>query len=342
MGLKVVALAAPNTDPYLRLGGLPHVRVVEADKWLDFVRSPDISTMDVLYIDEFARGTKEFHQQAFEILNEVHGHGRQLMGIPVPNLLSVITTDNPAETEDGSVTYDVATLEHAIETRFHIHMWMDGAPCADWLGAKLQSLKDTWVSRGLEVETKKTPAFVAKCLVSWWLDVLDDQGKQLISPRVLEYIGRQVILGDAPDVAIPFGVRVPLDLLREKLNEAVIIDMPMLMSDMDQVKAICNEDPSAVHMVATLLERATVEELKKVRDAIVLLPADMRYPLFDDTPCGDQSEFESPAFADRLLMSFSDTDDYVSAFFNFMDWANVTASDLPSYIVPQEEEESNE
>lgn len=273
MGLRTVVLAAPNTDPFLRLGGLPHVTVLDHSQFLKFVRSPDIEQMQVLYIDEFARGTREFHQQAFEILNAVAGTGRLLMGIPVPNLLSVITTDNPAE--DDSVRYDVAVLEHAIETRFHVHLWMEGSPSSEWLGGRLKELADEWAARGVKPE-KKSPSFIARCLVSWWNEALDEEGKLLISPRVLEFMGRQVLLGDDPGLAVPFGVKVPIHLLREKLSSVEVIDWDMMMSNPDRVREIVEEDPGSVVLVAELLRQATVEQWSKCRDLISLVPFDLR------------------------------------------------------------------
>lgn len=275
MGLRTVVLAAPNTDPFLRLGGLPHVTVVETDKFLDFVRSPDISNMQVLYIDEFARGTREFHQQAFEILNAVAGVGRMLMGIPVPNLLSVITTDNPAEND--SVRYDVAVLEHAIETRFHVHLWMEGSPDHTWLASSFENVKKEWAGRGLSTSTKKGNTFIGRALVSWWEESLDEPGKLAISPRVLEYMGRQVLLGCDPALAVPFGVQVPIHMLREKLAQTEIIDWDMVRSNPTRVKELVIEDPSSVTTLADLFREADTSKWVFARDLLYLIPFDLRH-----------------------------------------------------------------
>jgi hypothetical protein len=281
MGLETVMLPAPNTDPYLRMGGLPHVTVVDQNRFLDFVRSPDIEKMQVLYIDEFARGTREFHQQAFEILNAVAGRKRTLMGIPVPNLMSVVTTDNPADSDD-TIRYDVATLEHAIETRFHAHLWMEGSPDIDWLSDTFLMFETEWSESCFTPPNALPHRFVARCLVKWWEENLDDAGRLAISPRVLEYIGRQVVLGDDPAIAIPFGVEVPVHMLRDRLAEHQIITMDLMKSDPDLVVKMLEDDPSATTVLNDLLREATKEDWAEVRGFLQYLPMDRRYGLVSD------------------------------------------------------------
>lgn len=310
MGLKTVVLAAPNTDPFLRLGGLPHVTVMDTDKFLHFVRSPDITEMQVLYIDEFARGTREFHQQAFEILNAVAGVGRMLMGIPVPNLLSVITTDNPAEND--KVRYDVAVLEHAIETRFHIHLWMEGSPCHNWLGNQLDKTKTYWLSKGMEV-SKKSPSFIGRHLVGWWNESLDEAGKLAISPRVLEFMGRQVLLGDDPGIAIPFGVNVPVHILRDRLAAVETIDWDMLKNMPDRVYEIVKEDPGSVTTLADLLRSATSDEWKFARNFMSLVPPDLRFGIVN-----------TPEQMTKLISSFDTHTDKTLNLRDFYRWMSTT------------------
>lgn len=110
LGFKSKYLNAPTIDAYAHLIGIP---VPNDDKdSIKFLRPEEFEEADVLFIDEFNRGSDDTVNALYEIIQF-----RSINGIKLPNLKCVMAAMNPPE--EG---YHVEELDIAIIDRFDIYI----------------------------------------------------------------------------------------------------------------------------------------------------------------------------------------------------------------------------
>lgn len=143
--------------------------------YLELVRPRTFATGEVeaLFFDEFNRSPKKVRNAVMELLQF-----KSINGEKFPNLKIVWAAINPEDDEEG---YDVEKLDPAQRDRFHVVQDIPYRPNAEWFREKF--------GRRL-----------ADAAVGWWGE-LDDEFKNLISPRRLEYaLNIFQIHGDIRDV----------------------------------------------------------------------------------------------------------------------------------------------
>lgn len=194
LNMNIITYDAGLMDPYIDLLGIPQVIEDEnGNKHLESVSKEDIKNVDIIIYDEFNRANKA-------ALNGIMGlvQFHAVNGVPLPNLKSVIATQNPASDDRYSGT---AELDAAIRDRFH----------REYILTPEYSVK--YLSKALGNDS------VASALAKWVNSIKQDDG--YISPRRLEVIGRNYINYQNPShlkSSIPkdgnYNVNMLLNLLK--------------------------------------------------------------------------------------------------------------------------------
>jgi len=128
---------------------------------LKFCRPKDLIEAKVMVCDEINRSHPKVQNSLLEAIQF-----KTINGQPLPNLVMVIAMQNPA-----TKLYQVTELDPALVDRFHARITLTGCPSVEFY------------------KTKGMDGAVAKSLVDWWNDDLNDETRQMVTPRTLEYIG---------------------------------------------------------------------------------------------------------------------------------------------------------
>ena len=196
LGLNLKYYSAATLDPWADLVGVPvptSTNAAETDgaRHLEFIRPRAVDSAQIIFFDELNRSHPRVQNAVMEILQF-----RTLNGESLPNLECVWAAINPPD--DGY--YDVTDLDPALTDRFAVHLAVSAVPSIDY-----------YCEIGI-------PTNVASALVAWWHGDLDAELRRFISPRRLEYIGRNIGFGIDLRFCIPSGRRVPLANLTERLK----------------------------------------------------------------------------------------------------------------------------
>ena len=144
--------------------------------YLELVRPRTFATGEVeaLFFDEFNRSPKKVRNAVMELLQF-----KSINGEKFPNLKIVWAAINPED--DQQETYDVEKLDPAQKDRFHVVQEIPYRPNVEWFREKFGRR-------------------YADAAIGWWNE-LDDEFKNLISPRRLEYaLNVYGLHGDIRDV----------------------------------------------------------------------------------------------------------------------------------------------
>lgn len=179
--------------------------------YLDLVRPQTFAAGEVeaLFFDEYNRSPKKVRNAVMELIQF-----KSINGMKFPNLRFVWAAINPDD--DESETYDVERLDPAQADRYHVTTLIPYKPNAEWFRTEYGQR-------------------VADAAIQWWED-LNDEEKNLISPRRLQYaldIYRE--RGDMRDI-LPFTVNV--SKLSTALNTGPITEkLEALMNSKDVTEA---------------------------------------------------------------------------------------------------------
>lgn len=130
--------------------------------YLDLVRPASFAAGEVeaLFFDEFNRSPKKVRNAVMELMQF-----KSINGFKFPNLKMVWAAINPDDDEDE--TYDVERLDPAQADRYHIQVEVPYEPNTEWF-------REEYGQR------------IADSAIQWW-EELNDEQKNLISPRRLQY-----------------------------------------------------------------------------------------------------------------------------------------------------------
>ena len=162
----------------------------EGPTYLDLVRPESFATGDVeaLFFDEFNRSPKKVRNAVMELMQF-----KSINGYRFPNLRMIWAAINPDDDDDE--TYDVERLDPAQFDRFHVPVEVPYEPNLEWFRGRFGNR-------------------IADAAVGWW-EELDDEKKNMVSPRRLQYaLDVYKERGDMRDI-------LPLECNIAKLNTAL-------------------------------------------------------------------------------------------------------------------------
>jgi len=194
--LKLKYFSSATLDPWADLVGIPIPVDVNPNsnilnKQLYFIRPPDVEDAEILFFDELNRA----HPKVMNaVLEAVQFHS--INGNPLPRLKMVWAAINPPDD-----IYNVNDMDPVLVDRFHVHLLVPAEP-------------------SIAYYTKKAgiPQPVAKALVTWWHRDLDDNLRQMISPRRLEYMGRNYSKDLDLRYLLPPSIKAPLKYLIHRIE----------------------------------------------------------------------------------------------------------------------------
>lgn len=198
--------------------------------YLDLVRPQTFAAGEVeaLFFDEYNRAPKKVRNAVMELIQF-----KSINGLKFPNLKIVWAAINP---DDDEETYDVERLDPAQADRYHITVEVPYKPNKDWF-------------------VEKYGARISEAAIQWW-DELDEAGKNIVSPRRLQYaLDVYQERGDVRDV-IPYQANS--NKLTSALNNGPITEkLEALMKKNDLVEArtfLQNENnyASAIKFITTV------------------------------------------------------------------------------------------
>jgi len=222
--------------------------LVKGTRQLRFIRPHDVDDAEIIFFDEIGRGHPRILNAMFELIQFGSLNGEKL-----PNLKMIWAAGNFGR------DYDSVELDPALEDRFHIQIQLEANPDRKWM-----------------TEVAGITPEISQALVEWWRTLAPD-AKRLVSPRRLEYIGRQYMQGVPPDQALPPN-RVPVAALDELLKQISIVPRVVqalatpagfgeLQAEfLDQVKAM---------KLRNQIEAMKPKDRKPILDALAVLPSEV-------------------------------------------------------------------
>jgi hypothetical protein len=189
--------SASTLDPWTDLVGVPVPEKVgntgaNSCGWLlRFVRPEDLLLAEIVFFDELNRSHPKVQNAVLEMIQF-----RTINGVPLPKLKMVWAAINPPND-----IYQVSELDPALLDRFQVHLCVPAEPSVAYYCDKA----------GM-------PPKVAQALVNWWRFDLDDDLRRAISPRRLEYLGRNFVNGIELRHSLPSFIKAPLPNLTRRLS----------------------------------------------------------------------------------------------------------------------------
>lgn len=200
-GLKLKYYSSSTLDPWSDLTGIPIPVDAETGKrgvgkQLEFIRPADIENAQIAFFDELNRSHPKVMDAVLEITQFHTINGKSL-----PRLKMVWAAINPP----GDI-YNVNELDPVLADRFHVHLPVPAEPSIAYYTKKA----------GIAPQ-------VAKALVTWWHRDLDDNLRQMISPRRLEYMGQNYSKGIELRYSLPYSVKAPLQSLIRRIEGKILL-----------------------------------------------------------------------------------------------------------------------
>ena len=214
--------SAATMDPWTDFVGVPKEATKtiagETVSFIKMVRPLDfaLGEVEAIFLDEFNRSPKKIRNAVLELIQF-----KSINGEKFPNLRMVWAAINP---DDDAEVYDVEKLDQAQLDRFEVHKRIDYKPDAQYFRDKFG----------------KTTADGA---ISWWAE-LDDETKNIVSPRRLDYAMMAYTRGG--DLRDYLPQESGVSKLIQTLREGPTGDrLSKFMSDNDKDSAktwLCNEN----------------------------------------------------------------------------------------------------
>jgi hypothetical protein len=199
--LKMKYYSSPTLDPWSDLVGIPVPVDAKGsgrskDKQLQFIRPADVEDAEIMFFDELNRA----HPKVLNaVLEAIQFHS--INGKPLQRLKMVWAAINPPDD-----IYEVNELDPVVSDRFHVHLRVPAEPSVSYYTEKA----------GIALH-------IAKALVMWWHRDLDDNLRQIVSPRRLEYMGQNYSKGLELRYLVPPSVKAPLQYLIRRIEGKVLL-----------------------------------------------------------------------------------------------------------------------
>ena len=229
MGLTMKYYSSATLDPWSDLVGIPVPVDTNGSKQLRFIRPADVEDAEILFFDELNRA----HPKTINaILEAIQFHS--INGVPLPRLKMVWAAINPPDD-----IYSVNELDPVVIDRFHVHLQIKAEP-----------------SVGYYIEKAGIAPNIAKALVMWWQRDLDDNLRQMISPRRLEYMGQSYSKGLDLRYLVPTTVKAPLQYLIRRIEGKLLLPFELTRQTLvDKQKDILSEMESNIDLMLAVQER---------------------------------------------------------------------------------------
>jgi hypothetical protein len=163
--IKWKYFSASTMDPWTDFVGIPKeaTKVVAGENvsFIKMIRPLDfaLGEVEAIFLDEFNRSPKKIRNAVMELIQF-----KSINGEKFQNLRMVWAAINP---DDDIEAYDVEKLDQAQLDRFEVHKRIDYKPDVQYFRSKFGKA-------------------AADGAISWWAE-LDDETKNIVSPRRLDY-----------------------------------------------------------------------------------------------------------------------------------------------------------
>jgi hypothetical protein len=244
-------------DPWVDLVGIP----VPNGPTLKFCRPKDLLNAKVIVCDEINRSHPKVQNSLLEAIQF-----KTINGQPLPKLKMVIAMQNPA-----TKMYQVTDLDPALVDRFHARITLTGCPSIDYY------------------KTKGIDESVAKSLVDWWSDDLNDETRQLVTPRTLEYIGGLVRDNLNWKYCLGDSLGVPLFHLETRftkncgINKYEGVTLRKVLTDLEAHAELAKNDREFATHIVREIGSSKILTCWDCADVIVSLPEDFQMALMRDS-----------------------------------------------------------
>jgi len=285
--------SASTLDPWADLVGIPVPERVEgpehsSSQWvLRFVRPADLLEAEIVFFDELNRSHPKVQNAVLEMIQF-----KTINGVPLPKLKMVWAAINPP----GDV-YNVTELDPTLQDRFHVHLVVPAQPSVVYYRDKA----------GI-------PQNVAQALVNWWYWDLNDDLRRLVSPRRLEYMGKNYVAGIELRFSLPPSVKVPLQSLLKRLDGQLLLPFELtretLIGRQEEIVSEMKTNADVMLAVHERLERwpdvvvrcvALFLALTPENQATLLKNKNIKVALLNLARQGRNGNGEMRQLADRLL-----------------------------------------
>ena len=263
-GLRLKYYSAATLDPWADLVGIPVPVDVNSPskegphKQLEFIRPIDIESAEMVFFDELNRSHPKVQNAVLEMTQF-----KSINGQPLPNLKMVWAAINPPDD-----IYAVTELDPVLTDRFHVHLLVPAKPSVVYYRDKA----------GI-------PEPIAKALVRWWQRDLDANLKKMISPRRLEYIGRNYANGIALEYSLPFGIRAPLRHLLRRLEGKALLPFELtpatLVAKKDEILSEMKDNHEVSFEISSALS-TWPDVVARCFELFLALPSELQVPLLKD------------------------------------------------------------
>jgi len=226
--LSMKYYSSSTLDPWSDLVGIPipvdaQTGKRDTGKQLDFIRPADIEDAEIVFFDELNRSHPKVMDAVLECI-QFH----TINGKPLPRLKMVWAAINPPDD-----IYEVNELDPVLADRFHVHLPVPADPSISYY-------------------TKKAgiPQGLAKALVTWWHRDLDDNLRQMISPRRLEYMGQNYSKGIELRYSLPYSIKAPLQSLIRRIEGKFLLPFELtrqnLINNQKEIIAEMENNPDVL------------------------------------------------------------------------------------------------
>lgn len=253
INLKFKYYSASTLDPYSELIGIPVPN--KKTKTIEFYRPQDLENAEFIFFDELNRVTNP------KVLNTVLEiiQFKSINGVPLKNLKMVWAAINPP---NGN--YQVEEMDPALMDRFHAYIEMKAEINEEYFNSIL-------------------PSKLVKVLSDWWFE-LDENQKNNLTPRRMEYIGKMINKNLQWKNAIPKNGTFPIQELDKRLKmldenqENLIINKELILNDPEKIaNKLKTEDnfKKSIIPIFKIMKTFNAEELFTCRDIIENIPSEL-------------------------------------------------------------------
>lgn len=235
-GLTLKYFSSATLDPWADLVGIPLPEIVNTPsgpiKELSFIRPRDVNDAEILFFDELNRAHTKVHNAVLEAIQF-----KTINGVPLPRLKMVWAAINPPKD-----VYLVNEMDPVLIDRFEAFIEVPAQPSVAYY-----------------VERAQIPEHVARALVEWWTEDLDDNLRKAISPRRLEYMGRNFVSGIDFEYSVPPFIKVPLRHLLKRVDGNNVLPFELtrqsLLHEQSKIISAMYKDKNLMLAVAECLIR---------------------------------------------------------------------------------------
>jgi hypothetical protein len=266
-------------DPWVDLVGIP----VPNGASLKFCRPKDLMDAQVVVCDEINRSHPKVQNSLLEAIQF-----KTINGQPLPKLKMVIAMQNPA-----TKMYQVTDLDPALVDRFHARITLTGCPSVEF-----------YKSKGIDEK-------VAVSLCDWWQKDLNDETRQLVTPRTLESIGGLIkdglnwkfSIGDSLGVAL-FGLEQRLQT-NCGISKYEGLTLRQVLIDLESHADLARQDKDFATHISKEIEHSRAVTCWDAAEVIVALPEEFQMRLMMNKKWVSKMSMEYP----KLHESFHSCDE---------------------------------